>query len=268
MACRPFARCQLFGGIHVQSVIGRMVLLWVLLLLGLLPYAVGDIAEQHVEPFSDYLNRSNPIPIEALKPLWVTKGDLLLQQRLPNHIDISKAPLRVFLNFGARSYESSTAWFLRFYPQADTMKFKAWEIMQKYWASYDDHPEVELHKEAVWVSNGTMTFVNPDMATPSHFSSQMAKNLVGSAFKIPTVDISDYLARNFRRSDFVVCKMDIEGAEYTVVPHLIKQKTITLIDELFFGPHPQLQKTKAGKNRGLQMIRKIRSMGVYAHQWL
>ena len=60
-----------------------------LLLLGLLGHATWAVNEAE-EPFCDYLNRSQPIPIEDLVPT-VTERDLDKQHRLPNHIDISKA---------------------------------------------------------------------------------------------------------------------------------------------------------------------------------
>ena len=62
--------------------------------------------------------------------------------------------------------------------------------------------------------------------------------------------------------------MDIEGAEFVVIPHLIKTGTITLIDELFLESHPWRLPHKSNANKGLYLVRKIRSMGVYAHQWI
>ena len=56
---------------------------------------------------------------------------------------------------------------------------------------------------AVWVSNGSIAFTNPDMAMPRHLSRHV--NPSSHGFKVPTIDISDYLVRNFRKSDFVVC---------------------------------------------------------------
>ena len=55
----------------------------------------------------------------------------------------------MLLNFGARTYDTSTAWFLKHYPHANLLELKAWEIMKRYWSSFDTHPEVELHREGV-----------------------------------------------------------------------------------------------------------------------
>ena len=37
----------------------------------------------------------------------------------------------------------------------------------------------------------------------------------------------------------MVVKMDIEGAEYDVVPHLLREKVADLIDELFLEIHTE-----------------------------
>ena len=55
----------------------------------------------------------------------------------------------------------------------------------------------------------------------------------------PAIDIADWLRRTVRPDDFVVVKMDIEGAEYDVVPHLLREKVADLIDELFLEIHTE-----------------------------
>ena len=55
----------------------------------------------------------------------------------------------------------------------------------------------------------------------------------------PSIDIADFIQRNFKPQDFVVVKMDIEGSEYRVVPHLINSKAAHLVDEIFVECHTE-----------------------------
>ena len=58
-------------------------------------------------------------------------------------------------------------------------------------------------------------------------------NVEARASMTPAIDIADFLRRRVQEADFVVMKMDVEGAEYSLVPHLIAQRVTHLIDEMF-----------------------------------
>jgi hypothetical protein len=54
---------------------------------------------------------------------------------------------------------------------------------------------------------------------------------------LAAVDIAKFLMRNFSPRDFVVVKMDIEGAEYDIVPHMAKYGASSVIDYLLVEWH-------------------------------
>ena len=89
------------------------------------------------------------------------------------------------------------------------------------------------------------------------------------------IDIADFLKRTVREDDFVVVKMDIEGAEYAVVPHLISAGVAPLVDEMFVEVHTDTNTCcrpphDAGRRRpdALRLIQRLRDAGVYAHEWV
>lgn len=55
---------------------------------------------------------------------------------------------------------------------------------------------------------------------------------------VKAIDFSEWLARNVTANDYVVCKMDVEGAEFDVLEHLLKTKRMRLIDILLVEWHP------------------------------
>lgn len=56
--------------------------------------------------------------------------------------------------------------------------------------------------------------------------------------EVKAIDFSDWLAIHVSQDDYVVCKMDIEGAEFDVLEHLLKTKKMNLIDVLLVEWHP------------------------------
>jgi len=51
------------------------------------------------------------------------------------------------------------------------------------------------------------------------------------------IDVANWLQQNFVWDDFVIVKMDIEGAEHHVLPHLATNPSKSLIDALFYEEH-------------------------------
>lgn len=54
---------------------------------------------------------------------------------------------------------------------------------------------------------------------------------------VPCVDFSSWLRRNVTREDLVVCKIDIEGAEYDVLEKVIGDGNLDLIKKLYVEWH-------------------------------
>ena len=54
---------------------------------------------------------------------------------------------------------------------------------------------------------------------------------------VTCVDLSRFILANFRDTDYVVLKLDVEGAEYSILPHLISTGAIDRLSELFVEFH-------------------------------
>ena len=91
---------------------------------------------------------------------------------------------------------------------------------------------------------------------------------------IPGLDLSDLLLRRFDETeDFVVLKLDAEGAEYDLIPSLIATGATRLIDEAFIELHTDVNTVFRHQPEGhhrtdaLRLCMMLRSAGVYAHEW-
>ena len=56
-------------------------------------------------------------------------------------------------------------------------------------------------------------------------------------FDVPLIDVVDWMRASFTRDDFVVLKMDVEGAEIDIVPKLLATNTTELVDVFLWECH-------------------------------
>jgi FkbM family methyltransferase len=83
--------------------------------------------------------------------------------------------------------------------------------------------------------------------------------------QVNCIDFSNYLKENINKDDYVICKMDIEGAEYEVLGKLIDDNTIDLIDEIYIEWHNHLLKS----NYDTQVfIGEIKKRGIKVESWI
>lgn len=105
---------------------------------------------------------------------------------------------------------------------------------------------VEIVEAAAWSSDGTM----PLYLGHSHSSTLMEGKVTLENFPqyaitydkwvdVTTLDTARWLRETLMPGDHVVMKMDVEGAEYVVLPTLLEGGAIELIAELRCEFHPE-----------------------------
>ena len=72
-------------------------------------------------------------------------------------------------------------------------------------------------------------------ATRSIFGADDRK--IKESYDVPAIDLGSFLGEHTTPDDFVLMKMDIEGAEFAVVPSLISSGAACLIDEMYLECH-------------------------------
>lgn len=55
--------------------------------------------------------------------------------------------------------------------------------------------------------------------------------------KVNCVDIHDFIISNFNAKDYIIMKLDVEGAEYDVIPHMLRNGTFDYLDEFYIEWH-------------------------------
>lgn len=81
--------------------------------------------------------------------------------------------------------------------------------------------------------------------------------LNGARMKVPLVDLVAWIARHFKVEDYIVVKMDIEGAEFDVLNALLDRQQGHLVDVLAFECH-KIAGDCAGLSERLRVETRIR----------
>lgn len=94
---------------------------------------------------------------------------------------------------------------------------------------------------AAYMCQGTTSFsIDPDAAN-NHWGSSMKTNHGSTQVTVPTVNVAQLIAENVVPGDWVILKVDIEGAEYDVMPCLAQMPKVKLLDIIFLEEHKWLQ---------------------------
>jgi FkbM family methyltransferase len=110
---------------------------------------------------------------------------------------------------------------------------------------------LKIHEKAVWIEDGTVDFflsrenargetvTDGSTVVPGKIATNPKSGQVDyqHPMKVPCIDFSRWIRRTFRRWDYIIVKMDIEGAEYQVLRKMIKDGTLRYIDLLLAEFH-------------------------------
>lgn len=142
---------------------------------------------------------------------------------------------------------------------------------------FKNHPNMQLIEKAVWIEDGTVSMtldhekgvddfggatniLGDNWLKPDYLQHEIVKD----AIEVESINFSKFLSDNFSSEDFLVVKLDIEGAEYEVLEKLIEDGTLDFINVLYVEWHNHLR-VKIGNEPWLR--EQIASRGIELHYW-
>tara|TARA_R110001592_G_scaffold161118_5_gene393625 strand:- start:1745 stop:2362 length:618 start_codon:yes stop_codon:yes gene_type:complete len=143
---------------------------------------------------------------------------------------------RYFIDCGAHCGESILAAKQRFGNDIVTISFEPIPGLAKQLQEiHKDNPTVNIQNSAVWINNEVKKFHLSEEYTDGSSLLDSLNNLREEhSIKIPCFDLSTWISETFDDNDYLILKLDIEGAEYEVLNKMIEEGTINLINE-FWG---------------------------------
>ena len=99
------------------------------------------------------------------------------------------------------------------------------------------HLNVTHLRMAAWLENKTMSFWEPpvggiDRSQTASLIGDYGSKHYGREVKVPAIDLADFIIRHGSDAALTIIKMDIEGAEYSVLPRLLTSGALCMVDYL------------------------------------
>lgn len=194
-------------------------------------------------------------------------------------LDLRPFTRRIYIDGGAREFDSSVgSWFRTTYPQAELFEeVFAFDIDKKFGDSYHGKAGTTFLPCALWTTDGKIPIFGKGMlsvfgnsnASQAKGRKRIKKPAIKTAFA-PAIDFSKWLLTNVQPNDFVMVKLDIEGAEHELLRHMIQTKAIFLLDEIFVECHwKSWSRARADKSRTdcVKLLTNLRELGLIVHEW-
>jgi FkbM family methyltransferase len=94
--------------------------------------------------------------------------------------------------------------------------------------------------KAVWVKDEQIKLFpgENDLTQSSSLYSEKKKYIDRkNPVKVDAIDFSSLIMKTFKKEDYIICKMNIEGAEYDILEKMVADKSIDYINKLFISWH-------------------------------
>lgn len=135
---------------------------------------------------------------------------------------------------------------------------------------------ITSYDKAVWIEDGFVYFNQEEYTTPEgqrEIDGTMSSiDGVGITppggkikLKVPSVNFSKFVSE-LPEDAHIICKMDIEGAEFQVLRHMIKEGTITKIKKMYVEFHERYVDTESIETEN-ELIKTISDLGVEIDVW-
>lgn len=121
-------------------------------------------------------------------------------------------------------------------------------------------PKYELIEKVVWTEDGEVSFSLDPNKQASHITG-VAGTDYEDKLVVPSVDFSRFVEELPYSDDYIVCSMDIEGAEFPVLRKMIKDGSIWRIDVLDIEFHHRMMKDENDES-ARKLIQELWDLGV------
>ena len=148
---------------------------------------------------------------------------------------------KVFIDIGG--YNGVSAEFFRNnHPEGKDFEIYTFECDERNIAILKNRPELNINliEKAAWIYDGEVKYYYGVSDGGTLYPSKSTGNINPSVFVwVPTIDLARFILSNFNDEDYIVIKMNCEGSEYELIPHLKKYGLINWVDKWYIQWHYQ-----------------------------
>ena len=144
---------------------------------------------------------------------------------------------KIFLDCGANRGQSIIYAKKQFGSDIEIYSFEAVTVLyNKLIEKWSDDPKVHLFNNAVWDKNDKVKiYISTEWSDAStlyldKFDRKINKDLYN---EVDSIDLAEFIKNNFTPEDYIILKLDIEGAEYDVLYHLAQTGVMSYLNEVW-----------------------------------
>ena len=98
--------------------------------------------------------------------------------------------------------------------------------------------ETIIHPAAVWTEDGSKKFYVGKTESGSLYKEKKTGGINPKIWVlVPIIDIAEFIKINFKKEDYIVMKLNVEGAEYDIIPYMKNRGVLDWINEWFIQWH-------------------------------
>lgn len=164
----------------------------------------------------------------------------------------------------------------------DRFDYTGFEIQPDLWQAANESneyqsPPVDFIHAAVSDKADTLHYYEPRKWWLNHkggasiLSEKQDRTMDKVSTPIDAIDFSAFIGERFSAEDFIVVKMDIEGAEYPVLEKLISDNRLNHIDLLFVEFHAKWLSPTAEKNWSAiheKVVHELQKQNIEYYDWI
>ena len=184
----------------------------------------------------------------------------------------ANARRKIWIDVGARQFPSgSTQWFLRNFPNASSFDGFAFDLLDL----KSDYPvggtpgffrNFTYVVGAAWTHDNGVHISGRKMGRVDDGRSDRRQKWLS-----PSVDVSRFLLDTYSSADHIVMKMDIEGGEWILLPHMLKTGALALVSDLLLECHstrPVASRFKLLPAECIDLVNFLRNRSIRCHVWV
>ena len=144
---------------------------------------------------------------------------------------------KIFLDCGAWN-GCSTNFFRANHPEGKDFEVFCFDPLPENIESLNKLKDVTVIPKAVWWFPTTMRFYKGLSQSGSCYKEKRTGEVDPNDWiEVDAISLSDFIEGNFKREDYIICKLNIEGAEYKVIHQLHHKGVLSWIDKLYVQWH-------------------------------
>lgn len=170
-------------------------------------------------------------------------------------------PKYIFIDGGAHIGESTQNFLKSNIYRRHPWEIIAFEANPRLIPRFPTKPNATVLNKAIWISEeGIEFYLAENTVSSSIIKDKKTGKLSKAPVRVESVDFGQWLKSNFTKNDFILVKLDIEGAEYDVLEKMLTDGTMKYVDDLRVEFHND--KVGVPMEKDTALTKQIEALGI------